>query len=352
MRWAASILLLGLALVWWPSLVAAEPGAGTIAGRVVNGTPGGGPVGDLEVTLQGANAGGEALQPRSSRTDAQGSFRFDDLPLEGDYAFMVFATYNEAEYYSDIIQFGADTPSAEVELRVYEPTTAADALRVTVDHVVLEADSEAQVLRVLEVVQVVNEGDRAYVGTAAGDGPPLTLLFSLPEGAVQVQPMQGLVPEDLVATPDGVADTAPVVPGQREVALAYDLPYTSSDLLFRKTLPYATDRFAFLLLDVGARLESPSLASLERVDMGGRQYLKLAADSLEAGTPVEVSLRGLPLAGSDGGGGGPDLLWPILGVGLAAALALAVLYPWLRRRGLFARPTSYEGWRPEGEDED
>jgi hypothetical protein len=338
-RWlAAAAALLLLTTLPVTEAVAQDGDTGSIGGRVVNGTDDGGPVADQEVVLQGVSHGEEAtiLPPQVTRTDAEGGFRFDGLPLAEENSFLVFVTYGDIEYQSRDVKLTPEAPSADLDMEVYESTTTDGAVRVALDHIVLEADAQAQMVNVLEAFQVVNDSDHAYVSAAEDTEGGPTLQFSLPSDATQVSVISGVEPQDLIRTATGLADTNPLVPGEKEVALAYGVPYAESDLIFEKTLPYPTDRITILVKDDGLSVSSPALSAPDPVDMGDASYVMLTGDSLPAGTPIEVSLSGLPSA-SSGDGGGTDVLLPLLAIGLAAALGLAVLYPRLRRRAAQAR---------------
>ena len=329
--------LLLLVLVQVAGAAAQDGETGSIVGRVLDGTEEGSPVADQEVVLQGVRHSGEAtiLPVQTTRTDAEGSFRFDGLPVSEENSFLVFVTYDSVEYGSRDVTLTADEPSAELEMEVYGSTTSDDQIRVSLDHIVLEADAQAQVLSVLEVFQVLNEGDRAYVNEGEnGDSLP-TLQLSLPDGAMQVRVISGVTPQDLVPAAGGLADTTPVIPGEKEVALGYDLPYAESDLLFQKTLAYPTDRLAVLVQDAGFTVDSPMLSAPQPTEMGEEQYFLLTGESLPAGQSIEVSLSGLPTTSSSGGR--PDVLLPLLAIGLAAAIGISVLYLRLRRRAAEAQ---------------
>lgn len=337
-RWLSltgALLLLVLAQV--PGAAAQDGESGSIAGRVLDGTDEGSPVADQEVVLQGVRHAAEAsiLPVQTTRTDAEGNFRFDGLPVSEENSFLVFVTYDSIEYGSRDVKLTTEEPSAELEMEVYGSTTSDDQVRVALDHLVLEADAEAQVLSVLEVFQVLNEGDRAYVSEGENGTSLPTLQLSLPDGASQVRVISGVTPQDLVPTAAGLADTTPLIPGEKEIALGYDLPYAESDLLFQKTVFYPTDRLAILVQDRGFTVESSTLSAPQPTEMGEDQYLLLTAESLEAGEQIDLSLTGLPTVSSSGGQ--PDILWPLLAIGLAAAIGIAALYPRLRRRAAEVR---------------
>jgi len=271
------------------------------------------------------------LPVRVARTDSEGEFRFDGLPVSEETSFLVFVTYSSVEYESRDVTLTQEVPSAELEMEVFEPTTSDEALRVTLDHMVLQADAQKRVVSVLEVFQVLNGGDRIYINDGQDPGGQATFRLSLPEGATQVTAVSGVTSQDLVSTATGFADTSPLVPGEREISLGYEVPYAESDLLLQKTLLYPTDRFAVLVKDDGFTVRSSALSAAQQTQTGEERYLLLTGDSLPDGAGIDLSLSGLPTASaSDGGLAGR---WPLLAVGLAAAAGMAVLYPRLRRRG-------------------
>ena len=334
-RWVVLVGTLCLLLSMGVLGVAAEEGdTGSITGRVVSRTGEGGPITDQEVVLQGVRHGSEAtiLPVRVARTDSEGAFRFDGLPVSEDTSFLVLVTYSSVEYESRDVTLTDEVSSVELEMEVFEPTTSDEALRVTLDHMVLEADAQKQVVSVLEVFQVLNGGDRVYVNDGQDPGGQPTFRLSFPEGATQVTAINGVASQDLVSTATGVADTNPLVPGEREIALGYEVPYAESDLLLQKTLLYPTDRFAVLVKDDGFTVRSSTLSAAQQTETGEERYLLLTGDSLPDGADIELSLSGLPTASADDGG--PAGLSPWLAVALAAAaVGVAVLYPRLRRRG-------------------
>jgi hypothetical protein len=241
-------------------------------------------------------------------------------------------TYSSVEYESRDVTLTEEAPSVELEMEVFEPTTSDEALRVTLDHMVLQADAQRQVVSVLEVFQVLNEGDQVYVNDGQEPGSPATFRLSFPEGATQVTAISGVAPQGLVSTAAGFADTSPLVPGEREIALGYEVPYAESDLLLQKTLLYATDRLAVLVKDDGFTVHSSTLSDAQETETGEERYLMLTGDSLPDGADIEFSLSDLPTASAQDGG--PASLGPLLAVGLAAAaVSMAVLYARLRRRG-------------------
>lgn len=351
-RWAAA--LLALALWALSALPARADGPNAIAGRVVNRTPGGGSVAGLEVALMAFGATGAPQEGRTARTDAQGAFRFEGLSDAAAYA--VAVRYGGAEYAQQDIRLGPGETTKEVDISVYEPTEDGQSLRAELAHTVIEIDPESRALLMLEYTVLANSGDKTYVGTALqekGTAPApgekrQTLRFSLPAGATQFRVNEGLPAEALVERAGGFADTRPFPPGKREVIYSYALSYQAASYAFSRLLDYPTDRLNFLVADFGGEVQSGQLTPPRAAEMAGRRYWQLTGQGLSAGTALEVAFAGLPQP--QGGARSPAGNFQLVGLGLlAAVLALALAYPWLRRRGALAPAAGPSA--PEGEKE-
>jgi hypothetical protein len=270
------------------------------------------------------------LPVRVARTDSEGAFRFDGLPVSEDTSFLVLVTYSSVEYESRDVTLTDEVSSVELEMEVFEPTTSDQALRVTLDHMVLQADAQRQVVSVLEVFQVLNEGDQVYVNDGQEPGSPATFRLSFPEGATQVTAISGVASQDLVSTAAGFADTSPLVPGEGRLPWATKSHTPSLTFSFRR-LCSTHGPARGLVKDDGLQFTVHIVRCPG--DRDGRRALSaLTGDSLPDGADIDLSLSDLPTASAEDGG--PAGLGPLLAVGLAAAaVSMAVLYARLRRRG-------------------
>lgn len=320
---------------------------GSIQGRVVNGSAGGGSLAGLEVTLEGIGPDGTELPPRKALIESDGSFAFAGLPLGEGYTYRVRLSYTDVVYTSPEVRLRPDAPTTSLELTVYEPTTSDSALKGTIDHLVLDFDPATHTLWVLEYLVIENTGDTTFVGSAAPDqqGLRATLRFLLPPGVEQVELLRGVTPEQTIPWEGGFADTSPLPPGSREVVFSYTLPYESERYTLQKTLAYPTDKVAVLVPDVGVNVHSDALPNVSTTDVEGQSYLLLSGEGLTSDTVVEIALKGLPMSVASGGSSPNRSL--VIGVGIAMAFALggAVFYA---RRRLAAQPVPAA---PSGERE-
>lgn len=308
---------------------AADAPQGSISGQIVNKTPGGPQVGDLEVALIGIQSSVPLSSPMTTKADADGKFQFSGLTVDPGIVYVAQVGYLDVYYTSDDTQLTAESASQTIELAVYETTESDAAIKVANAHMVL--DFLPGQVDVLEVWRFANSGDRTYVGTKSGESRN-TLRFSLPAGASGVDHGEGMAPEP---TSNGIVDTLPVIPGVRDIAFAYSIPYQSSKLTITKKADYAIDSFGLLAKgDGGVAVSSVALTKGDPLNMGGVTYLSYSAKGVAAGADLDASLSGLPVSTTDGKGSSMPsipLIWVGAGV-VGLALVVGIAYPIIRRR--------------------
>jgi hypothetical protein len=200
---------------------------------------------------------------------------------------------------------------------------------VALDRVVLEADVEGRLVRAVHLFRVINDGDRTYIGEMEGAIGQPTVQFLLPIDAKELQVSGGSAPQDFIGWDTGFADTAPLVPGEKEILATYAIPYGEADLLFRRTILNPTGKLEILVRGGLPVLNGPTLSGPVATEIEGVTYLLVEAHSLPADALIELRLSDLPL--SEPGREVPDLLFPLIGAGIAT-VAIAVLYLRIRRR--------------------
>ncbi len=339
---AGALLFLALSLgpAWAQS-------PGVITGRVINRTAGEAPVAGQRVVLF-AFRGQERLEPRVSTTDTGGAFRFEGLLLGGDIAYVVATEFGSIPYISDRATLTPESPSATVDVEVFEPTTSDADIRLgSATLLIAGVDAEAGQVQVLEMMTVANVGSRTVVAAAEGTGTrPGTVRLTVPDGAMDVTPQFGLRPEDIQRLPDGLVATTPVPPGRWQVVLSYRLNYRSSRLQLSKAMPYPTDELRVLSADQQLGLASPQLAPAGTIELQGRSYRALAGRALPAGTRITVELTGLPVPATEEGKALLTEQRRAAGIGAGAlTLALAgglLARTWLRR-GRGTAPAERDG---------
>lgn len=348
-----SVVLFGLLITTGSSPLRAQE-EGVVSGTVVNGTAGGGLTAGLPVTLTifGSEADDQPTQLQTT-TDEAGAFVFEQVPLSADTSYQLSAVYAGVEYVGEPGSLTSADGLAGQTLDVYETTSDPAAMRASMAHVVIQVDEESDSLLVSELLVINNTGDRTYVGLpveqtnpALGEShPPIggneTLRFAVPPGASDVGIVDGLLIEDLITADFGFIDTSPWVPGTRQVAFSYSLPYEGSDYVLRTSLDIPADTVNILMPKGKAKLESASPFTQDEAVLQDEPYFRASANNLEAGATIQAILTDLP----SGDGSGVQIA--IFVVLIAAALGVVgiVAYNLYRRSRLAAAGVEDAGER-------
>ena len=292
--------------LWTPFLVS---GPGVITGRLFQGTENGQAPAQSEVMLNIFQQT-ELLLARSAVAEADGSFRFDDLPVDEGYYFLVETEHRDIRYTSPILAFsGPDFTEARVSpesidtlLPVYETTSDPAGLLISRSNWIVEHEPGS--LLVGQLFTFGNRGDRTYVGAEEDDlDTPVTLVVPLPVDAREVEIQDGLIGEVYRLRQHILYDTRPVPPGEdtRQIFVRYRLPYTADAAEISFPVPYDTSMLNLLVADlpnlavdltVGDEVQEP--AGQETIQ--GVLFRRWSAP-VSSSSPVHVSLSGLISSG-------------------------------------------------------
>ena len=106
--------------------------------------------------------------------------------------------------------------------------------------------------------------------------------------------ISGLNANSVVQIDRGFGVFMPLLPGEREVAFGYQVPYSGSSIDLIKRTVYPTDNFAILALEEhNLRIDSEDL-TVQATPIGDRRYVVGSAESLTARAEVKVRVEGLP----------------------------------------------------------
>ena len=324
------VLLLAASVVFWGEAAHAE-GPGVIEGLVVNGTPGGPPIGSIPVSLRSFRDNTQ-VEELVAETDPEGRFRFEELEVSPGVLYFVLAGYQDVAYSSEAIDLSEEP--AFLELPVFETTTSD--VEVSIQTALIEIarpDPSAGIVAVSERVTFVNGGGRTYVGD----------LFTNPEsGGVLRIPMledafgfnlgHGFGPEGVLAAPGGFVGMTPIPPGETVLIYGYSLSYIGGELSFDRRYAYPVGDFFVLIPEGAAEPSGPGLTLLGPIEFGGNPFLVLEGQEIALGEGVSVTLSGLPNP-SLGGGLSLDTALRGTAIGLMALLVVGLaLYAIVARR--------------------
>jgi len=287
---------------------------GTISGRVVNGTSGGGSVAGVEVTLL-TYIDDALADTLTIRTDNEGNFRFDGIDPENKY--IVAANYMDVDYYYSA-EFESGASNAHVEVGVCDATESDDLIRVGITHKIVTI--EAETINITEFLWLVNDGDRTYVRT---DG---VLDFTLPEGAFGFAAPQELMIDFQLLENNVITYLVPFPPGERQLVYSYKLPKPdSNEIDIHLAIDYPTDSVEIMVRGEGIEVSVSQLAPAEPVVTdAGERYMHFHGENFPRSTVIDLGITRLP-----GESGFPVyIIWIII----AAAVVGIVVFVAVRKR--------------------
>jgi hypothetical protein len=304
-------------------------GSGVIEGQVFDGTSDGGPLEGLPVTLW-ALAGPGPETSFETTTDEEGKFRFEGLETQG-YAYQFEVEYVGVQYGSEVVAFREGENLISIPFTVYESTTSDEDLSVERAHLIVSF--EPGTIRVQEVQIFFNAGNKTYVGPTGEEGEA-TAHFTLPQGASELQLMDGLMECCVVETETGFASTRPIFPGAKQFVFTYELQHESPTDDLALDVAYPTSSLDVLVADVGVEVTAPGLVEGEPLSLEGGDYLHLTGQGLAPVDEVLLHFTNLPMEAAPEPPASPTmasplLTWVVLG-GVILGVFFVLAYPFFR----------------------
>jgi len=315
MRWLLAAVAV-LAILPFPGVAfAQEPANGTIEGQVVNQSEGGGSMDDLSVSLIPVGEEEGTAQTRTTRTDGEGRFRFSNIPVESNY--LVRVNYMKIAYYYPL-EFSDTEATISIEIPVCDTTASDQAIRIAWHHVVVRIQKDDIIIS--EVILLVNDGDRTYVGSEATsfEGEQGTLVFTLPPGAMRFEVPEDST-EDYLLVDNMVVTTMVFPPGEKQLLYYYQLATSEEgDFTINLKADYPTDALEVMVTGDDIEASSARLVPADPVETDdGQHYVHFTGEYLDRGDATDIRLSSS--SGESGTLG--VVLWI---VGAVVALCLAV----------------------------
>jgi len=250
-------LVLVLVTLFNATVAMAQDNQGSITGQVLNGTQEDAQLGaDLEVVLITLD-NGSPVSSSSTLTDDSGGFEFADLSTTSAYAYFLTTVHQNTEYMSDLVQFDEAEVAKIVDVTVYDATSdenySTSHIRVGMAHSVIHVQEES--IFVEEFVSIINDGNQTYMGSEEIPGSNgqlyATLKFYLPSDVdmTTLQYVQGIMGGRAFKQSPGFVDTLPVIPGAKEIAYSYEIPFRTGNYTFDIRTNYHTSGVAILVQD-------------------------------------------------------------------------------------------------------
>jgi hypothetical protein len=222
-----------------------------------------------------------------------GSFQFNEVPIELNSIYGVMATYDGGTYFSEPMLLESDVIPLEFEVSIYEATSDTTQIIAEQAHVLFSFDMGG--LRIWEVYLLSNLGEYTVKDSLIlEDGTSATYQFRLPENATNVT-FESDDDSRFVQLPGGFADTAPIVPGvgSNKVVTSYILPY-EEEFIYKFEAPLDVNDVRFLVVDdPGIELTGENLVAEESQTMqDGTTFRVYSRDGVKANETISVVISG------------------------------------------------------------
>ena len=269
-------------------------GDGTLRG-VVRHPDGPEKAAGLSIALYALDADGMPSL-RSTTTDANGAFRFDDITSASGVTYLVGARYRDIPY-GKRVRFEAaaagagDRPVIDMVIDVADPT--ADVSAVTVAESKLQVGWMGDSLAIQESHLLRNAGDAVvYVEPSerANAAPPF--VAHLPDRAADFTPAFGSLQSDFERMPGGeLRYWGSIHPGEQSVSYRYLLPVSGESVDFEALFPSGSAELTILV-----PLEDPEIRATGAVPgdetlLSGQRFRTWDAGPIDPGGGVALQLQ-------------------------------------------------------------
>jgi hypothetical protein len=270
----------------------------------------------------------EFVYSTTVKAPVDGLYRFEDLELSPERAFLSSVDYNGVIYGSDVgVLIEPDNP-IDLEITVFETTTDKSALVIDRLHIFFDFSAPESV-QVVELYILRNTTNQTIVASEQGGS---VVEYDLPQNAANLQFEDGVLGDRYILTESGFADTSPVRAGSEDhqVVFAYSLPYNRK-LSFSQSQEMTVNS-AVILAPEGIKLRGDNLKDEGLRDMQGTNFQMYSMESIPAHSQIDIEISGKPKnAAASASNSYTNLL---IGLG-ALGVALIVAGVWFYRRDRF-----------------
>lgn len=306
-------------------LSASADATATISGNVENGTPDGGSVAGLTVSLdeyQGMNL----AKTYTGKTDSSGHYAFTGVPAIEGQAYIARVTYKNVDYPGTMLLMPQDAGKIDT-IKVYETSTDPSTISLSSRSIVVAgADPGQRLVSLFEILAVDNNTDHTFIGN---DG--VVLRLGLPDSSAQITPQPGFDFGNAKIDNGTLVTTGAIIPGSQTALISYEVPYTGTTktVTIGTAMPTGTERF--LVKQGTYDLSSAVFNDAGIVTVSGDKYHVLSVDKPIVGDTLSVQIIGLPRAGTSGDSShGP--LYAAIAAAVGVILAGGLVFYTLRRR--------------------
>jgi hypothetical protein len=278
---------LAVVLAALAALAAAPAGAATLEGEVVH-TENPAAAANVSLSLLGVRRGGDTVE-RTARSDADGRFRFEDVPA--DAAYLLFGEYSGIRFYggTTVLREQDADATRSLVLRIHERTD--DPAGLALRSLAVGLEREAGRWRARTLARISNPTSRAI---AIEDASPAPLRLGLLPGAGEPRTPFGRLPPGARVQDGAVELRGPFLPGEQELTLDYEIGEAGDALTAALVLPDPVESFELRVRDFGVAVDAGALHPARPVKDGDEVWMRWIGFDLPAGASLPLALEPLP----------------------------------------------------------
>ncbi len=253
--------------------------SGTITGQVKNITTQKPQEGQDVVLI--SYMGDRPQERHFAESDSLGNFSFSSLQWDRSYEIMLF--HHGVQYVSGKMVFLPGEDRITLDLPVYDTTTSDENVSLQSLNLIVYPDEGDGNVNVTSLYVFENSGNTVFTGEPEGSGTA-TLVFSVPEEAVDVTFSDGVNPEAVERQGEKLYNKLPFLPGMKRIALGYSIPLSQIQRKFRIGFDYEVADLAVFVrkTELGIRVEQPG-AVAEEIMIHDEAFLKYQLSDLKPG---------------------------------------------------------------------
>ena len=185
----------------------------------------------------------------------------------------------------------------DIGLLIYETTSSLDGLSVGTHAIIVpRVDGRTRLMGVLELVELVNDGDRTFVPnlTDPEAGMPELMRFSLPPGYQELNIESDLPTGSVIEIDRGFALSNAVPPGEFSLLFSYAVEYGGDSITFDRTLWLGARELRLLIPPTSGDVSGDGLEQVDETQLGETQYRVFKGSEYPAGAALRIRFTGLP----------------------------------------------------------
>jgi len=262
---------------------------GIIQGVVVDGSYRGEPLDNVKVILRAGTHGG-LFPVAETKTDQDGKFVFEDVPLDPTIVYLPGANREKIHYPGGRVRLDENHRIANLTIVAFDAVTAPNPLvakRHTIDILV-----EEKALKITEAILLSNGTRTTYVGQSMGKGPPVTFWLSIPKDFDRATFDKEFFGRRFIVVDHRPVTDIPWLPGEQEVRFTYHVPLTESACQFRRPLDVPSSHIRVCVQGASAEQVTCNLPPAKTAD--NEVAFASAEQRLPASFTLELDIGALP----------------------------------------------------------